>query len=273
MSFQLGNFSVDEVLYGVAQDSSENILYTLDQLSTASVEISAESTDITDKKGNVVRTVYTSKTGTFNATNAFLHPQIMNAASGSKIQTASTGAPIEMPKISVVEAGKAISIEGAKKGTIKVIGLYGNGANAEAMTDTAVQALITGTAGDNGAYPADSKITVPAGGTDLPIQYLVKYDRDVEEGIRLVNDAESFPDLVKLTLFVSIVDPCSDSLRSAYVVLPRFMSDPSVTISLDRDSQEMDFNGNLNIDYCSTTKALYYIYFPGNEEVITGTVA
>ncbi len=51
------------------------------------------------------------------------------------------------------------------------------------------------------------------------------------------------------------------------------MADPSVTISLDRESQEMDFNGNLNIDYCSSTKALYYIYFPGNEEVVTGTVA
>lgn len=206
MSFQLGNFSVDEILYGTAQNSDNELLYTLDQLSTASIEISAESTDITDKKGNVVRTVYTSKTGTFNATNAFLHPQLMNAASGSTIERASSGAKIEMPKIVVAEAGKTVSIEGAKKGTIKVIGLYGNGANDDALTDSAITAAITGTAGDDNAYGEGATITLPAGGTNLPIQYLIKYDRDVEEGIKLVNDAESFPDLVKLTLFVSIVD-------------------------------------------------------------------
>lgn len=251
MSFVLGNFSIDEILYGVAQNSADDILYTLDQLSTASVEISAESTDITDKKGNVVRTVYTSKTGTFNATNAFLHPQIMNAASGSELQTASSTNKIDMPYITVVAAGGTVNVANAKTGTVKVIGLYGNGANDEAMSADAIDAATT-----------DSVLTLPAAGDNKPIEYLVTYEREVESGIKLVNDAESFPDLVKLTLYCSYVDPCSDELKPCYVVLPRFMSDPSVTISLDRESQEMDFNGNLNIDYCSTTKALYYIYFP-----------
>lgn len=251
MSFVLGNFSIDEVLYGVAQNSADDILYTLDQLSTASVEISAESTDITDKKGNVVRTVYTSKTGTFSATNAFLHPQIMNAASGSEIQKAAADNKIDMPYITVVAAGATVDVANAKTGTVKAIGLYGNGANDEAMTAEAIAAATT-----------DNKLTLPAGGDDKPIEYLVTYEREVESGIKLVNDAESFPDLVKLTLYCSYVDPCSDELKPCYVVLPRFMADPSVTISLDRENQEMDFNGNLNIDYCSTTKALYYIYFP-----------
>ena len=47
-----------EILYGVAEKtttvngvSESNIIYALDQLSSASIEISADSTDITDKKG------------------------------------------------------------------------------------------------------------------------------------------------------------------------------------------------------------------------------
>ena len=80
--FRLGNFNIDEIIQGAAEDFSGNLLYTLDQLSSASIEISSESQDITDKNGNIVRTIYKSKQGTFNATNAFLHPQIMNAASG-----------------------------------------------------------------------------------------------------------------------------------------------------------------------------------------------
>lgn len=188
-------FSIDEILYGVAQDSSEDILYTLDQLSSASIEISAESTDITDKKGNVVRTVYTSKSGTFSATNAFLHPQIMNAASGSDIETASSSSTIAMPFVTVVAAGGTVSVADAASGTLKVIGLYGNGANDTPMTDEEIAAATT-----------DDVLTLPASGTDLPIEYLVTYERDVESGIKLVNDAESFPDLVKLTLYCSYVD-------------------------------------------------------------------
>lgn len=40
-----------EILYGVAEKNG-NIEYALDQLSSAQIEISADSTDITDKKGN-----------------------------------------------------------------------------------------------------------------------------------------------------------------------------------------------------------------------------
>jgi len=73
-----------EILYGVGEKDG-NIIYALDQLSSASIEISADSTDITDKKGNVIRTTYRTKTGTFTATNALLHPAALNASSGSDI--------------------------------------------------------------------------------------------------------------------------------------------------------------------------------------------
>ena len=240
MAFVLGNFSIDEVLFGVAQNADEDLLYTLDQLSSASIEISAESTDVTDKDGNVVRTSYNSKTGTFTATNAFLHPQIMNAASGSQIEKASASHAIEMPKIQVVAAGATMSVADAKAGTIKVIGLYGDGANSDPLTDAEIAALIS-----------NDDFTAPAGGAGLPIQYLVRYDRDVESGIKLVNSAEDFPSLVKLTLLCSYASPCENDLKPCYVVIPRFMADPNVTISLDRENQTMDFSGNLNIDYCS----------------------
>ena len=72
MAFRLGNFSIDEILEAVAENFEGEILYSLDQLQSASIEITSESTDIVDKKGNVVRTIYRSKQGSFTATNAFL---------------------------------------------------------------------------------------------------------------------------------------------------------------------------------------------------------
>lgn len=262
MPFVLGNHSIDEILYGVAQDELDEIMYTADQLSGASIEISAESSTVTDKNGNVVRTRYTSKSGTFNSTNAFLHPQLMNAASGSKIQKATEANMIQMPHITVVPAGDKVDVKNAKVGTIKVIGIYGNGANAEPMTAAEITAAISG-----------DEFTAPAGGAGLPIQYLVKYERDTKEGIKLVNNATTFPDVVKFTLLASYFDVCDNDTKPCYIVLPKFIPDPNCTVSLDRETQEMNFNGTLQVDYCSTDKALYYIYYPGDEKVVSGVTA
>ena len=266
MAFKLGNHYIDEILYGVAQDDNDDIKYALDQLSGANIEISADSSDVTDKKGNIIRTTYRTKTGTFTATNALLHPAALNAQSGKEITYATSAAAIQMPKIYVVEAGHAIQVPDLKSGTLRVIGLYGNGANAPALDATASAALVTGT-GSNAVF------TAPAAGTDQPIQYLIRYERDVVSGAMLTNTTKDLPALVKLTLFCSYGDPCNNDLKPCYVVIPRFAADPSMTISLDAETQEVDFSGNLNVDYCAGTQALYYIYYPEEDLVVSGVAA
>lgn len=268
--FRLGNFNVDEILLATAQDFNDKILYTLDQLSSAQIEISAESTDITDKKGNVVRTVYNSKTGTFTATNAFLHPALMNAASGSDIEVATQTAPIQMPKFIVINAGQTADVSDAIADSIHVIGLYGNGANSNALTLGATASF----SGNDGTYAIDGDVLeVPAKGEDAPIQYLVKYERNKDSGIKMSNSTNKFPNTVRLTLYCSYVDPCTEDLRPLYVYIPSFMADPSVTISLDRETQEMDFNGSIQMDYCGTDKVLYYIFIPDEQIVSSGTTS
>ena len=264
--FRLGNFNIDEIIQGAAEDFSGNLLYTLDQLSSASIEISSESQDITDKNGNVVRTIYKSKQGTFNATNAFLHPQIMNAASGSDIEQASASHSVVMPRFQLLKAGATVTLDAnIDDTTLKVIGIFGNGANSEALTK--------GTTASGSEYAYDDttkKIEVPAAGDDAPVLYLVKYDRTVEDGIKLTNTADKFPKTISLTLYCSYVDPCDDTLKACYVVLPSFQPSPETTISLSSDEQEMDFNGNIQVDYCGGDKLLYAIYFPDEEAVKSG---
>ena len=211
--------------------------------------------------------MYRSKTGTFNATNAFLHPQIMNAASGSDIETATDAHVVVMPKLQLLKAGATLTLdEGIDASTLKVIGIFGNGANSEALEkDT--------TAGD-GKFAYDEttrKITVPEGGDDKPVNYLVKYDRDVTDGMKLENTATKFPNTMILTLYCSYVDPCDDTLKACYVVLPSFQPSPETTINLSADEQEMDFNGSIQVDYCGGDKLLYAIYFPDEDAVKSGT--
>ena len=261
-------FAVQEVLYGIAEDFDGNLLYTLDQLSSASLEISSDPTEITDKNGNIIKQIYKSKTGTFTATSALLSPNIINAGSGSDIEKASKSAPIEMPKVSVVKAGDKLDITGYKVGTVKAIGLFGNGANSAAMEAADVTAAISqDTAGTD---PIDY-FEAPAASTDEdPIQYLVTYMRDVEEGIKMANLANKFPKTVKLTLLVALADPCASEPKAAYVVIPSFQADPSMTISLDSESSEVDFTGALQTSYCSCAKELYEILIP-NEDIVVAS--
>ena len=256
MAFRLGNIAIDEILYGVIQNFDDEIVGALDQLSAATIEISSDPREIVDKNGNVVRTIYKSKTGAFNATNAFLHPVAMNAASGSEIVT---GVIEDMPRVHIVPAGASIDVSDAKEGTIRVVGLYGNGAN-EVMDNASALALVS-----------DGTFTAPAIGEDAPVNYVVKYNRDAE-GVKLVNRADSFPSTTRLTLYCSYVDPCDDDLRPCYVYLPSFMADPNMSVSLDSEAQEMDFNGTLQVDYCSGQKLLYAIYFPSDDSIKTGVI-
>lgn len=133
-----------------------------------------------------------------------------------------------MPKIMVLPAGGEATVGEFTDGSLRVIGLFGNGANDIPLTPAQIesQQLIVGTG-------ASTKIVAPAAGDNLPIKYLFKFERSVTSGAMLQNTTAVSSDLVKLTLFCAMGDPCQDSLRPCYVVIPRFAADPSMTISLD----------------------------------------
>ena len=284
MAFILGNHTIDEILQAIATDFNETeIYYTVDQLSGASIAITSDPREITDKNGNIVRRIYKSKNGEFTSTNAFLHPAIMNAGSGSTVEVASATSAIAAPKVTIVAAGGTFNVTGAAEGSVKVIGIYGNGANSGKMTEATSGSAAFDPAKGEGTYTITTAEGVdtlavpaipdtPATGydkKDYPVNYLVMFTRSMTSGIKLTNTADKFPSAVKLTLYVSYVDPCSEELKPAYVVIPNFMADPSVTINLSSDNQEMDFNGTLQVDYCSGTKVLYYIYYPDEDIVET----
>lgn len=270
MAFNLGNFTVKEIISGVAEDFSGNLLYYLDQLTSAEIAVSADTTEITDKSGATIRTIYNNKSATFSATSAMISPALLNANSGSAMKVATSSDKIEMPKMVMVAAGSSTVLADAKAGTIKVMGIYSNGANGDVLAQSTAASLA------NKEYGWDSStttLTVPAATESTltgPTTYLVKYQRDVESGIAMENVSDVFPDTVRLTLYAAIVDPCQDHYKAAYVYIPSFQPDPNVTISLSKDSQEMGFNGNINVDMCGCQRTLYAIYFPEEDAIVTG---
>ena len=271
----LGNFAIQEILYGVAEDFEGNLLYTLDQLSSANIEVSSDPTEITDKNGNIIRQIYRSKTATFTATSALLSPAILNAGSGSAITSGSQ----VMPKIEVVKASTPAGTSSAavpstfdltavnyKEGTLRIIGITTNGVSGNAMTEAQ---LVTAGLITTDAQTSHKILTLPDKDASNEFdQYMIMLDRTVD-GEKLINRANEFPDTIRLTLYAAVVDPCDDQPKAAYIYIPSFQPDPSVTISLDAESTTIDYTGAIQVDYCEACKQLYTIFFPSENATIT----
>ena len=255
MSFRLGDKIYKEILYFYAEDlGTLNPLYVLTQLSEANVDITAESTDVTDKNGNLVKKIWKSKAGTFSATNAFVNTNIIAASTGSTPIFASTENKVTMPKMMHVKAGTTVDLTGYVAGSVKVAQYFGDGAIgktyelAETASDTAF-AIATDT----------NVLTLP---TDAETEmYFIKYLREVEKGALISNKADEFPSSVRAIMKATYYNPCKkNELKADYIEFPSFQVSPETSFPINADSATMDFSGDLEIDYCGTDKVLYNIY-------------
>ena len=98
--------------------------------------------------------------------------------------------------------------------------------------------------------------------------FIIKFERKVkvDAGVKIVNRGDKFPSTVKLTLKALVVDPCEvDTLRAAYIVIPSFQVSPELEISLTTDGQ-LQYSGQMQMDYCKDDKALYEIYYAEDDE-------
>jgi hypothetical protein len=183
-----------------------------------------------------------------------------------------------MPKVEIVKASTPAGAESAavpstydltaasyKEGTVRIIGMTSNGVSGNAMTEAQLK-----TAGKITKDTSDHDIlTLPdKDATNEFDQYLVMFERTID-GEKLINRADQFPDTIRLTLYAAVVDPCDDQPKAAYIYIPSFQPDPSMTISLSADSTEVDYTGAIQVDYCSACKQLYTIFFPSENATIT----
>ena len=266
MAFKLGDIIVKDIIYAMASNiTTGDPLYVLTQLSEANIDITSESSDVTDKDGNLVKKIWKSKAGTFSATNAFLNMNIL-AASGAITDLATSDNKLIAPKIIKVKQGTlTVGLDSIVDGSVTVNEYFGDGTLGKAYelgtTASATEFAIAAPASGE----TESTLTLP---TDTNAEYfMVKYKREFESGAIIKNSAKEFPNSVNMLLKVLYFDPCAkDTVKAAYVEMPSFQVSPETSVSLSSDSPTQDFNGTLEIDYCSDDKDLYNIYLVDEED-------
>lgn len=255
MAFRLGDKIYKEILYGYSEDlTSENPLYVLTQLSEANVDITAESSEVKDKNGNLVKKIWKSKAGTFSATNAFVNTNVIAASSGSTPIFASSENKISMPKMLHAKAGTEVDISGYVAGSVKVAQYFGDGSIGKTY-ELGQSASATAFA----IASETKKLTLP---TDSDTEmYFIKYMREVESGALIQNKADKFPESVRFIIKATYYNPCKkNELKADYIEFPSFQVSPETKFPINADSATMDFSGDLEIDYCGMDKILYNIY-------------
>lgn len=255
MSFRLGDKIYKEILYFYTEDlSTQNPLYVLTQLNNATIDITAESTDVTDKNGNLVKKIWKSKAGSFSATNAFVNTNIIAASSGSTPIFASSDDKVTMPRMLHVKAGTRVVLGDYVAGSVKVAQYFGDGSTGKTYN-------LGETANDTDfAIASETKeLTLP---TDAETEmYFVKYLREVESGALISNKADEFPSSVRAIMKAIYYNPCKkNELKADYIEFPSFQVSPETSFPINADSATMDFKGDLEIDYCGTDKVLYNVY-------------
>lgn len=277
--FKLDDIIIDRIQMAVATDFNDNPLYTLTQLSDATINITAESVDATDRDGVLIKRFWRGKTGTFTATNSMLNTNLIGAMSGQGRGVATEANPVVMPAIKIVKLGTNDVVDGKVSlnqlstdkvtsryiaDTAKVIGMANNGA----MSST-VYTPTTGDVGPTTFKIVDGEMTVPTVGQDgkyIDDQLVITYQRTVTSGYEIVNRSDKYPQTVRLLLKVLYVDPCSaDTLRAGLIYLPSFQVSPELEIGFTTDAT-IDYSGDLQTDYCGSDKVLYKMFFAEADE-------
>ena len=138
MAFTLDDLVIDRIQMAIAEKSDGTLLYTLTQLSEATIETTAESKEAKSAEGSLIKKFYQGKAGTFSAKNAMINLNVIGAASGTDKVVASESAMIQMPKIVIVKKGTSTVklVDGTNEtlvaGTVKVNALGNNGAMGKA---------------------------------------------------------------------------------------------------------------------------------------------
>lgn len=257
MGFQLGDIIVDRPQIAWAEDSNENVLYTLTQLADSTLSTTAESKDANDANGTLIKRFYKGKTGEYTANNAMVNLNIWASMSGIMPKIAGAGEDaITMPKMVTVHGSvKDVTLKGLVEGSVKVYGMSANGSLGTEYT-------LSEAASTTQFAVAESKVTLPTG-TD-EVQFCIRYKKKLEKGAMIQMRADKFPNTVKLMIQVLAVDPCHpDTLRLGTIEIPSFQPSPETSISLTTDAQ-LEYKGQLQVDYCSVDKVLYNFYW--NEE-------
>ena len=261
MAHNLNNIVVDRVLRGIFSDSKDNIIFSLNQVQDLSLNQTSESQEITDALGVSIMELMRAKALEASANNAIYDFSLLASQYGTEKVTAAEGAELIVPTMESFEvSGTEYSLKHTPvKDPVAIYSLNGDSTLGKKY------AKGTSATADEFAY-SEGKITLPTGvgaGTEM----FVMYDYKSTNAIEVVNSADKFAKMGKMTFEVLVYDVCDPETKIfAYLILPRFQLSNDFDWSIGGDNQTHAFSGKAMVDYCAKDKKMLRIVIVDDEE-------
>ena len=261
MAHNLNNIVVDRVLRGIFSDKNDNIIFSLNQVQNLSINSTSESQEIVDALGVSIMELMRSKAIEASAENAIYDFGLLAAQYGTEKVAATADAKLTVPTMESFEvAGTEYTLKHTPVAEPKAIyALNGD------STLGAKYAKGTAASATEFAY-ANGKITLP---TDLEAgaEMFVMYEYESENAIEVVNSANKFAKMGKMTFECLVYDVCDPETKIfAYLILPRFQLSNDFEWALGGDSQTHGFSGKAMVDYCKKDKKMLRVVIVDDEE-------
>lgn len=257
----LNNIVIDRVLRGVFSDKNDNIIFSLNQVQNLSMNQTSESQDVVDALGVSIMELMRSKAIEVSAENAIPDLGLLASQYGTEKVAATTEKKLTVPTMESFEvAGATYALKHTP--IAEPVAIYELNGDS---TLGAKYAKGTGATATEFAY-AEGTITLPTGivdGTDM----FVMYEYETSNAIEVVNSANQFAKLGKLTLEVLVYDVCDPETKIfAYIILPRFQLSNDFDWSIGGDNQVHGFSGKAHVDYCQKDKKMVRVVIVDDEE-------
>ena len=267
----LNNIVVDRVLRGIFSDKDDNVIFSINQVQDLSMNQTSESQEIVDALGVSIMELMRSKALEVSANNAIYDFGLLSAQYGTEKVTASAAEKIVTPAMESFEVPFTVDEEGNKvvqPYTLKhtpvaeptaIYALNGDstlGAKYEKAT----------TASDVAFSCLNGVITLPTGveaGSDM----FVMYEYETENAIEIINSANKFAKMGKMTFEILAYDVCDPETKLfGYLILPRFQLSNDFDWAIGGDSQQHAFSGKAHVSYCEKDKQMARVVIVDDEE-------
>ena len=234
----LNNFVVDRILRAVGKSKDDEVLFAINQVTNASLNVTSETAEAVDALGTPIAIFNRAKTAEFSAENALFDLGLMATQAGSKKISASAEAPILAPAFDMMEEG-ALKHTPVDADAVKFYNVNGDGSMGAEIDRAGV--TVTGTTVEG----------LPEG------QVMAVYEYNAENGVAIINSATEFPKACELVLEVLGCDVCNqEELIYAYLIFPNFKISPDFDWSIATDGAH-PFSGQAMQNYCDAKKELY----------------
>lgn len=267
----LNNIIVDRVLRGIFSDKNDNIIFALNQVQNLSLNSTSESQEITDALGVSIMELMRSKAIEASAENAIYDFGLLAAQYGTEKVTATETEMLQVPTMESFVVPAIAEEDTYAKYTLK---------HAPVAAPVAIYAL-NGDSTLGAKYKLDEEETEPGEDTfvyadgviGLPksveenADMFVMYEYKSENAVEIVNKANEFAKMGKMTFECLVYDVCDPETKIfAYVILPRFQLSNDFDWAIGGDSQTHSFSGKAHVDYCSKDKKMVRVVIVDDEE-------